>query len=220
MKKLFVIAVAVILVASAIPSMAAEISLIPKAGLNLSSMSGDTADELKEAGFDQPMKMGICGGLGAEFGFGSFAIETGLYYSQLGCKWKMEEAGVVGTITRAVDYLILPVLGKAVFGTGPTKFAIGAGPSLGFLLSSKIKSKVEEDGTTVMDVETDVKDYTESTYFGLTFGAGVEISNFIISASYTLGLSNINKASEGFTGELPKDTGNAISILVGYKFGL
>jgi len=194
---------------------------MPKVGLNLANMSGDAADEAKEEGFDQTMKLGICGGLGAELGFGAFAVETGLYYSQLGAKWKMEVAGAEATVTSALDYLMVPVLGKVVLGAAPLKFSIGAGPSLGFLLSSKIKAKiVDPSGNTIMDVEEDLKDVTESIYFGLTFGAGAEISNFVISASYTLGLSNINKAPEGFTGELPKDVTNGISILVGYKFGL
>ena len=210
MKKLFILLVSTIIVLYGMPSMATTIGLMPKVGLNLASMIVDTE---VEATLEKSMKLGIVGGLGAEIGLGTLAVEADLLYSQKGLNIKGEVLTVKIEDTTKIDYLAIPIIGKAVLPAGAMNIFIGAGPEIGMLLSAKETKKIEGVGESSEET-TDVKDDFESTDLGLVIAGGVEISNLIIEARYVLGLSDISKDKE------KKAKNSTISILVGYKFSL
>jgi len=212
MKKLFILLVSTIIVLYGMPSMATTIGLMPKVGLNLANMS---LDPEVETPFEKSMKLklGIVGGLGAEIGLGTLAVEADLLYSQKGLNIKGEVLTVKIDYTTKIDYLAIPIIGKAVLPAGTMNIFIGAGPEIGMLLSAKETTKIEGVGESSEET-TDVKDDFESTDLGLVIAGGVEISNLIIEARYVLGLSDIAKDKE------QKAKNSTISILVGYKFGL
>jgi hypothetical protein len=112
---------------------------------------------------------------------------------------------VQGEIKLALDYLEIPVLAKAYFGTD-TKFFLMAGPSIGYGVGGKGKYKLtitDPNLGTVSDSGSIPVKFGESSEgdlafenridLGLNFGAGVLIANKVfIDARYNLGLSNLS----------------------------
>ena len=115
-----------------------------------------------------------------------------------------------------VDYLEIPVMLKYQFGTSTTKPYFMAGPSIGFLLDSKLK--ITEDGTSG---ETDNKDDTESIDFGIGIGAGLDMmvgkNTFFVEARYAFGMVNVNASDEE---DEPDIKTKGIQIFVGFTFPL
>ena len=91
----------------------------------------------------------------------------------------------------ARSYLELPLLLKVAVGSGVRPYAI-AGPTFGYLLSSKVNGWSGAD-----DLDGDMKDLTETFELGLCFGAGLSIEvgfgTIFIEGRYGLGLTNTNK---------------------------
>jgi hypothetical protein len=88
-------------------------------------------------------------------------------------------------------FLELPIFLKAEFGHTFRPYLM-AGPTVGFLLSSKVEG--EYSGITF---KGDLKEVTESSDFGIGFGAGVNYSlsavTIFLESRYALGLSNMQK---------------------------
>ena len=85
----------------------------------------------------------------------------------------------------------LPVLLKAEFGSSIRPYLM-AGPTVGYLLSAKVKGKVAS-----ITFEGDMKEVTERIDFGLSFGAGLNYplrtGTIFLQGSYELGLTNMQK---------------------------
>lgn len=168
-----------------------------KAGLSMATVTGDDIEGVSS-------KMGLAAGAFVNIGIGTLAVQPELLYVQKGAqdennsdyKWK-------------IDYLEIPVLLKATFGTGSAKPNLFIGPALGILMSSKFT-----DGTNEMDA----KDGTSGMDLGLAIGGGVDVSKLTFDIRYELGLSNINKAPEGYTGEMPTTNNSTLMLMVGYSF--
>jgi opacity protein-like surface antigen len=161
-----------------------------KAGLNISKFTGD-------ANVDS--KVGFQVGAFGEFKISEkFAIQPELLFSNLGAK-----ETVIGTkLTYNFNYIVVPVMAKYYVAN---KFALEAGPQIGFLTSAKLKA----DGQT-----RDIKELFNSTDFGLNIGAGYDVAEKInVGLRYTIGLSNIVKDS----GDSKFRNGN-FALAVGYKF--
>ncbi|WP_130736698.1 porin family protein [Flavobacterium sp. J27] len=169
MKKLFFAAAAVL--AFGVTN-AQEVKFGAKAGLNLSTLTGDD---------DTSMKVGFQVGGFAEIGISDkFAIQPELLYSAQGTKYDG-----AGDPSLNLDYLNIPVMAKYYVTEG---FSLEAGPQIGFLLSAKAKS----DGGDV-----DFKDYVNSTDFGLNVGAGYDVTeNINLGLRYGFGLSDVNKEGD------------------------
>jgi hypothetical protein len=136
-----------------------------------------------------------------------FSVQPEAYFSMKGDS--EEASGVTASIN--MDYLEVPVLARATFGSpgSPISPSLFAGPSVGFNISSK--AKVEGSGS--FDGETDVKDQTKSTDFGLVFGGAVEFGNVGLDVRYSKGLTNVSDDSS--TGEIKN---NVFSILGSLRF--
>ena len=97
MKKMMMIAAMMVATLSAnAQNEVGQWTLMPKIGINISSVTGDT-----NAGYDKKAKVGLVAG--AEFEVGlteKFGLDFGLLYSMEGCKVKGGNQPVVMLITR------------------------------------------------------------------------------------------------------------------------
>lgn len=119
--------------------------------------------------------------------------------------------------TAYLNYITLPILLKYNFSKDKS-FYVNAGPYLGYLLKSGIKTQVNIPGETNYD-EEDTK-YKKSMDFGFTAGIGKEFQlnenhQFYIELRDNLGLSNISKTEVMNGGSIKT---NSVNLLVGYTF--
>ena len=174
------------------------ISVGGKLGINFSTISYDP---------DLPSAISKSGGTG--FAFGG-VVEMGVggpAYIQVEPMYISKGSSVEGPIfvtqggqqvngktTNSLSFFEIPILFKAKFPAGPVKPYGLFGPVIGFTLSAK--SKDEPQG--FPSEETDVKDKTSSTYFGLAFGGGAEFKvapmiSLTGDIRYVLGLNDLSK---------------------------
>ncbi len=181
-----------------------------KAGLNSANMLMQDDDDTFSDDLD--MKIGFHIGATAEFPINElFSFETGLFFTQKGYKFELTEEGEKHEDKLTLNYLEIPLQAKVNYDLGGSKIYGLLGPYLGFGISGKFEDEEES-----MDVEwgSGEEDHFKRLDFGLTIGAGVEISNITIGASYGLGLANISPHDEGGY----KINNRVIGISVGYKF--
>jgi hypothetical protein len=144
----------------------AQVKFGPKAGLNLSTWTGNVGDLNMKPGF-------YVGGLANVKVAYQFSLQPELLVSAEGTNGK--------NISYNTMYINIPVM--AQYNT-PSGFYVEAGPQLGLLLSAKVKL----DGESI-----DVKESTNTTNFGASFGAGYNMGlgfGLGFGARYNLGLSN------------------------------
>lgn len=176
----------------------------PKAGVNLSNLSGGDADNLD-------MKVGFHVGAFAEIFFtDKFALQPELLYSTQGAKGEI----LGGDFEAKYDFINIPIMAKYYV---IDNLAVEAGPYVGFLM----KAENELSGST-SSFSGDVKDEMKSVDFGLGFGASYSLDNgFFAGARYSLGLSKIGEKNDAavLSMGLGEDIKNSvIQISVGYKF--
>jgi opacity protein-like surface antigen len=123
-----------------------------------------------------------------------FAVQPELMYSAQGTSG--DDADI------NLNYLNIPVMAKFYVADA---FSLEAGPQIGFLLSAK------GDGE-------DMKDFFNSTDFGLNLGAGYDFTeNLTAGLRYNFGLSNAADFGDIFEEEV--SVNNAVlSVSLGYKF--
>jgi hypothetical protein len=171
----------------------AQISVIPKAGVTLSSISYDEEPE------DQKTQFGFVGGAGLDIGIikNFFSLQPELLFIQKGDRF--DERNVEATTT--LNYLELPLLAKISFGSPTIKGYLNAGPSLALGLNGKYKVEGGENaGETDIrfgDASNDGRRYLDNRFdFGLQFGGGGSFGlgpgALIADIRYGLGLSDLN----------------------------
>lgn len=196
-----------------------------KAGLNLANML--TKDDEETYSDDYDMKPGFHIGATLEFPLSDMiSFEPGLMLSTKGFKMSIEgsEMGISyeNEIKVNLVYLDIPLNLKAGLDVGGAKVYGLVGPYVGIGMTGKMKGEVTVGGETVED-EDDIewgsdeeKSDLKRLDFGLTVGAGVEVSSFEVGLSYGLGLANISPYTEdGY-----KVANRVFAISVGYKFEL
>ena len=210
---LFVLALALVLTMTA-ESFAQSFGV--KAGLNLSTML--SKNDKRTFSDDFKMKPGFHIGVTAEFPIDEmFSFETGLLLSTKGYKISKEDYKQKVNI----NYLDIPLTGKASFDIADTKVYGLFGPYIGMGLSGKLKFEEIDFGETHtgednIDWGSD-KELSDMKRldFGITVGVGVEINSFQIGLSYNLGLANISPSTDGGS----KVNNRVLGLSVGYKFG-
>ncbi|MBT1710183.1 outer membrane beta-barrel protein [Fulvivirgaceae bacterium PWU5] len=169
-------------------------TIIPKAGITLSTFGGD------DAGDDTKSKIGFTlgAGLNLPLGDGMFSLQPELNYVQKGAKAEYVDEDFNEDVTEklTLGYLEIPVLVKVTFGEA-TKFYVNAGPSVGFGLGGKYKVEVGDESEDVDvkfgDGDDEDKYYIEKgTDIGLQLGAGVIVAEKVmIDIRYGLGLTDL-----------------------------
>lgn len=162
-------------------SVQAQIKFGPKIGLNLSTMT------LKQSGisYDSKTRAGLHLGLIGEMPLqNNFNIQTGFFFSMKGSKF----SGSSSDLTISPNYLEIPVNALYKYELGSAKLLLFAGPYFAYGIGGKIKVNSESE-----DIKFGSGDNNNMKAFdmGLNFGAGIEISDFQITAQYGLGLANL-----------------------------
>ena len=195
MKKFFMIA-AMMVAALTVNAQneAGQITIQPKVGMNLSTLSEDGSK----------MKVGLAAGVEAEYGVAeNFGIAVGALYSMQGAKVENSDLKML------LDYINVPIVAQFY----PIKgLAIKAGAQFGFNVRSKIS-----DGDHSVKMEDffkaeGINAKQKSLDISIPVGISYEISNIVIDARYNFGLT---KVMDPF-----KDKNRVFQLTVGYKFGL
>lgn len=110
--------------------------------------------------------------------------------------------------TLSLLYIEVPVNFVHYIPAGSGKVFLGAGPSLGFGVTSKIKGNHRSESVSFDDLGLNTFD------LGLNFLAGYKLTQgFLINAGYSLGLTNMLKDSDGETLK-----NRVFSVGIGYQF--
>ena len=174
-----------------------------KGGVNFANLTGDIEDNSSLVGFN-------VGGLVEIKVSDKFFIQPELLFSAQGAKAEYTEGTINYEGKLNLGYLNIPLMAKYYVAEG---LSLEAGPQIGFLLSAKSKSDATDGNFSTSD-EQDVKEFFESTDFGLNFGAGYDFtSNLSAGVRYNLGLTNIAKNSGD---DEIKNT--VLSVSLAYKF--
>jgi hypothetical protein len=146
---------------------------------------------------------GFNAGLKGDFPFGDiFSFETGVLLSTGGYKADDDILGIEYKVNLKTLNIVVPLTGKVGIDAGSVRFYGAFGPYVGFGLSGKAKSEVTVLGQTEKD-ESDIEwgsdeadDDLKRLDYGLTAGAGIEISTLQIGVTYGLGLANISTETD------------------------
>ena len=182
-----------------------------RAGLNLSNMV--IKDDQETYSDDFNMNTGFHLGAAVNFPFSDvFSIETGLLLSTKGYKIKGEDF----TSKWNLMYLDIPLNAKASFELGDIKMYGLLGPYIGLGISGKNSNKSEgEKNSETINWGSDENASFKRLDFGLTVGAGVEISSLQIGLQYGLGLANIAPSTDGGN----QINNRLLTLALGYKIG-
>jgi hypothetical protein len=163
----------------------AQIKFGPKVGLNLSTITL----KMGSISIDPKTVVGFHVGMISEIPLvGNFCLQPGLLYSAKGSKWA--ESGEEIKLTPS--FLEIPVNAVYKFDLKAVKILINAGPNFAFGIGGKYKytfGTTNESGSLKFGSSSgdDMKPFD----LGLNIGAGVEITQIIISANYGFGLTNL-----------------------------
>ncbi len=206
MKKMIILVVALFTLIAVLPA-TAQVNFGVIGGLNLANLSVDP-----DAGVDISNRTAF--GIGGILSFGvgeTLALQLEPMFLQKGAKLKLSDQGFTLEAEIKVSYIEVPAMLKFAFGSGDTKPYVMAGPTVGYLLSAKVKDDMEEQ---------DIKDDVKNIDFGLAFGGGVSLpmgnNTFFVEGRYSLGLSDINDDSSDDTEIKTK----GIQIMAGITFPL
>ena len=184
---------------------AQEVKFGAKAGLNVSTLTGDVNDASSRVGFH-------VGGFAEIKLSDKFSVQPELLYSAQGAKFETSGAGFSEEDKFNLAYLNVPVMAKYYVAE---KFSLEAGPQIGFLLSAKNDFSYSDSGESESG-KVDIKDGFKSIDFGVNFGAGYDFTeNLSVGVRYNLGLSNIAEKVEGSDAKVKN---SVFSLSVGYKF--
>ena len=194
MKKLLVMAAMVLSSVGAFAQYSAgDITIQPKVGLNVSSVTED------EAGYIA----GFVGGVEGEYHVSPMVgISAGLLYSMQGASVKHAE----GDPKLEMNYVNIPILVNAYVAKG---LALKAGIQPAFNVSNKVKV----DGISI-DYDKYAPEGAEIKTFDFSIPVGIsyEYMNVCLDARYNIGVSKIADGDAG--------RNSVFQITLGYKFKL
>ena len=181
-----------------------QLTLMPKAGINISTITGD--------GINKKSKVGLVAGIEAEYGITEkFGLQFGLLYSMEGCKSDaVIAAGEGASAFRAegvkwnLDYINIPIMAQYYVVKG---LAVKAGIQPAF----NVRGKWSVDGNSgkMKDVGYEPKAFNFSIPVGLSY----EYQNFVLDARYNIGVTKLVKDAD-------QGRNSTFAITLGYKFAL
>jgi hypothetical protein len=177
---------------------------MPKAGINISTITGD--------GINKKSKVGLVAGIEAEYGISEkFGLQFGLLYSMEGCKSDaVVAAGEGASAFRAegvkwnLDYINIPIMAQYYVVKG---LAVKAGIQPAF----NVRGKWSVDGNSgkMKDIGYEPKAFNFSIPVGLSY----EYQNFVLDARYNIGVTKLVKDAD-------QGRNSTFAITLGYKFAL
>ncbi|WP_169744676.1 porin family protein [Siansivirga zeaxanthinifaciens] len=185
-----------------------ELQFGAKAGLNLTTISGDETEELEG-------KVSFHLGGYAELNISEkFTLQPEVLYSRQGTKESYDDDSFSSDYVYTFDYLNMPVMFKYYI---LESFSIELGSQIGVLISSKAEYQESEYNNSYTE---DLKKFINAIDYGANIGFGYKLANGLnFSARYYLGLSNIKKDdnTDG-TYDAGKLYNNVFQVSVGFTF--
>ena len=166
-----------------------------RAGVNVSSLGEFDLPiaEREDSGLEG--KPGIYAGLFGQFRVsGNWAIETGLFYAQMGGRNKENDRNEAYKVTADPAYLQLPV---SVFYRFNLTDRFSLYPSLGVYAGYGLSGNMTVEGTVNSEdvgMKADYFDkFAERLDLGVTAGANARYGRFILGLHYDQGITRVNK---------------------------
>jgi len=190
----------------------AQVSLIPKAGVNFANavLSDNNALEGGKSSL-----VGFTAGLGFNFSLSSdnfLSIQPEILYSQKG--FSSAASGLISYEgDYRLNYLEIPLLAKINFGGEKVRLYVNAGPSIGYLLSGRVNGRGSFLGLVSTSIDESIK-FTDSPTpldirqldanrieAGLNFGGGVGYAflgstALFVDIRYNMGLTDFNNQEQ------------------------
>jgi hypothetical protein len=202
-------------------SIAGEMSVGIKGGLVTTNVTG-IPKEWEDA---QSYRNSFSGGVFLNYAFDeALSLQPELLYVPKGFSGTLYDGFIDVDVTPSIDFLEMPVLVKYTFSAGgKLRPCVFAGPSIGFVTSSKLKISLGW-----LSSKIDMSSFTNDTDFGVVAGAGLgyETSRGLLTfdARYQRGFTNIIKSAQfeinGSTQTISVDEFKhyGFAFLVGYQF--
>ena len=230
MKKMLLAVSALCVVLFSANSMALSFNAGLKGGLSLGTLRGDGVKDVEEIdGIDKHMRAGFLGyGLVSVDFTKYFGTELDVGFVGKGKKWSSDSDDGKGTLELKFNYLEIPILIKGMVPAGIATPMIYAGPTFGFVLSSKAKEHFEYPGEPDEDTTITIPASERNVFeFGLALGAGstfnVGPGAIIFDFRYTIGFTSLPKLTEEDEfdeteeSDIAMKTGT-LAIMLGYQF--
>ena len=166
-----------------------------RGGVNISSLGEYEYKLSAREDSELESKTGFYGGIFGQFNISNnLGIESGLFYSNLGGKYKENDRNEQYKIEVNPSYLQLPVAVFYKFNIfNDFKIYPLAGVYVGYGLSGKIKQQGTIAGQDI-GLSSDYFDKFANRFdFGGTFGLNFEYKKFILGFSYNQGFVSVNK---------------------------
>ena len=214
----------IILLAVALISLS-EISaqdVVIKGGLNVSNLHENRTNSNDSVLYtESKMKTGINLGFGVLFPLSeSWTFETGLIYSQKGCKEQLEETiteydpfsgfayetSLNYKSTIKINYIDVPILVRHSWAMQNADLYVYGGAMLSFAVSGNVSYKItiKDNFSGMDDTYSDTEELTIGNEddvhpldYGAIFGIGMNIDKFNVSAGYSFGFNNVLPSAEG-----------------------
>lgn len=191
-----------------------------KGGMNLVDVFGDDV----EASDTRPR---LAGGVGFDmFGVGPFTLAPEVYYAQKGAE-NFQGALATGDAAEiSLAYVEVPVLVRLAIPVGGGRFQpyLAGGPVFGWQLDCQVRADeagAEEDCGQLLGGQDQLEDTLRDFEQGIMIGGGFAfevirgIGAVTLDARYARGLTRLSEAEDG-----PEIQNRALSVLLGYRFGL
>jgi hypothetical protein len=181
-------------------------------GANLANQSNDSLP----SGASNSINTGILAGVQFDYWFNDmWALSVQAFYDEKGSNehysqpvtFEGETTTATGTSNLNLNYIEVPILLKASFGSSNIRPYVFAGPSFGFFLSGNESTNTAATFPGAINTTTsayqDIADSSiNSPDISVVFGAGVSSKltsgqMLFLDAAYSLGLVNITKTSSG-----------------------
>ena len=203
MKKILSLAVALFAVATSFAQ--TSVSIVPRAGVSLATMTNTQNGKIIP---------GFVGGADVQFQFNDIVgLTAGVFYEMQGCKGSYDSG--IATVTQKYknDYVNIPILFNCYVVKG---LAVKLGLQPGFLVSSKLTTTaagVSDTGNS--------KEIFNTVDLSIPVGLSYEISNVVLDVRYNWGLTNILKNKIGdLEFDDRKSRNSVFQITLGYRFQL
>ena len=133
-----------------------------------------------------------------EIGIGNaFSIQPELGFIRQGIDFsnKLDSANIYNFHKLILDYLQVPLMGKASFGKGKVKPYLNVGPSLGYLVNAiDVKEINGSDEEEELDLDNAFKDVINRVDLSLNLGGGVAVKlgpgNLLLDFRYDMPLND------------------------------
>ncbi len=205
--KVLVKTVLLICFATLATNASAQLSIGPRAGINLASWSlNDLAQE--DLG-ESKSRLSLLFGAVAEIRINdNFAIQPEINFIQKGARFEETERDPIqGDVSYELDILLnqieIPVMLKGGVSFGGGRFDVLAGPSFSYSLNGRIKSTFTAGGNSESETE-DInfeEDEFARTELGLQFGVAASFNlgssaKLFLDGRYLMGLTNLNTSED------------------------